>query len=51
MSIIDKTVSPKNMIENKSVEKRIFGYDHSEKKIQTAQKMMNHYSIKDTENT
>lgn len=51
MSIIDKTVSPKNMIENHSVEKRMFTYEHSEKKIQTAQKTMNHHSIKDTENT
>lgn len=50
MSIFDKTVSPKNLFSNRSIEKKLFRNECSDKKI-VKLNTVNNYSINETENT
>ncbi len=45
MSIIDKNVSPKNLMSNRSVEKKLFRHELSDKKLQGINKL-NHNSVR-----
>ena len=47
ISIIDKTLSPKNLMNmGRSVEKKLFRNEGSDKKMQTIGKVLGHHSIK-----
>ena len=46
LSIMEKALSPKNLLVNRSVEKKIFRHDYSDQKLQTLNKILNHCSVR-----